>query len=426
MADFLVRDDKNRTQITVYDDGNIYSFFTENKIPNHLVEDIKSDISKSLDDFKNNLQNIPQVSQKYYLENIFASIANSKNKLEPINNSLSNIGISNGALLEQRIDQGSITQQDRDIARSLNENIYENNDIRSSSINRISNKSTIDQVGGLRINERKKVKTGNIVDPYKNINSTEGLYSESLTGSDITVFAIFDFINIEDLNKPVELQRKDPVIIELDNVLSLNYSTIRDRYPVRSLGNINAKGFTQGQRTIAGHMAFTIITEDVISRLRGRLLGEISKIEANFSAFEGTKDANKDAEKRYLNWSREKYNFEKIALSQTQLLDSLPPFHLMCIGVTESGNFSKFLIKNVGIIDENQYQGIDSPSIINKVSWVATDIIPLSKLDNQQYISINSVNSITESYVKGVYNSITNLNYEITGTSILDDLMKDI
>lgn len=112
-----------------------------------------------------------------------------------------------------------------------------------------------------------------------------------------------------------------------------------------------------------------------------------------------------------------------------QLLDSLPPFNLLCMGVSEvTGTFSKFIIKGVNIIDENQYQGTQQPNIINKCNFVAEDIIPMHTVPGGggKFISVNSINSVNESMSKGKFNSSMNYNMEVTGSNLLDSISKDL
>ena len=44
----------------------------------------------------------------------------------------------------------------------------------------------------------------------------------------------------------------------LGSLQTMSYSTHQDRAPVRSIGNINAIDYVQGQRTIAGTMVFAM------------------------------------------------------------------------------------------------------------------------------------------------------------------------
>lgn len=277
--------------------------------------------------------------------------------------------------------------------------------------------------------------TGPELNLYANINPNKygpPTLFETIGGADLCVFIIMEVPNIEDLTLPVELQRKELLTIEVDNTLSLSYSTTRERFPVRVLGNSNPTGMTRGPRTISGHIAFAIFTEDILSRLRSRFANEVAKIETTFKEYKPESlDANFKSSETYSNWLKEKQYYNKSFLNlrnKIQLLDDLPPFHILCMGANESGIFSKFMIKNVHIIDENQYQGTQQPNIVNKVTWVAEDIVPMHKIENWNNKSViaSSMNSSHDSYSRGKYSGNINYNYEVTGSSLLDDITNDL
>ena len=48
---------------------------------------------------------------------------------------------------------------------------------------------------------------------------------------------------------------------------TITYSTHREVQPIRSIGNINPRGFTRGPRTIAGSMIFTVFDRHVIQNV---------------------------------------------------------------------------------------------------------------------------------------------------------------
>lgn len=333
--------------------------------------------------------------------------------------------ITNASLLQYNAE-ADLSGYDIEKARALNEPIYEDRGFEiSPTIRDIKSQSSIDTNGGIYVN-KKRIETGNIVDPFSIEKGNIELH-DTIGGSDITVFMLMEVPMYEDLHLPTEIQRKESILIEMDSVLSISYSTIRDVFPVRSLGHINQKGVVRGARTISGHIAFAVFTEDILSRIRGKLISESNNIAKKFSEFKGTQDANIDAVNKYTSELKRQYYQNSSALMKVQMLDSLPPFHLLCLGMSEtSGNISKILIKGVSIIDENQYQGTQQPNIVNKVSYVATDIIPMTKIENNSHVAIHSVNSVDESFMNGKYKSRINYNYEVTGSALLDSVLNDL
>lgn len=202
---------------------------------------------------------------------------------------------------------------------------------------------------------------------YLDQNKSNRLKNGVLSSADLRVFLMAEVYDYSDANKDnpryyniqidKDTTKKKLILIELDSVMSLSYSTIREVFPVRSLGRSNPNGHTRGARTISGHIAFAILNSDVLSYMREQLN----------NIYKDNKD-NLDYAKTFgIN-------------SNIRLLDDLPPFHLYVLGQPEHEKTRRrLIIKHVRIIDENQYQGTSQPNIINKVTFVARDIVPLSE-----------------------------------------------
>lgn len=322
-------------------------------------------------------------------------------------------------------------------ANVLQQDTYDNLSEVSPSLAKIDSVTRIDNATGITKELTNRELAGKIVDPYKNINNPNGLgvgSFETIGGADLTCFIVMEIIPEDQYKYAPELQKKEMIIIEMDSVISLSYSTLRERFPVRVIGQSNPKANTAGIRTIAGHIAFAVFTEDVLSRLRSRVKDEIDIVDnviKNSSSSITTVEQFKDMDSRTAVWNQERKNYASFAednLGNTiQLLDSLPLFHILVMGVNEAGTFSQFMIKNVSIIDENQLQGTQQPNIINKVSYVATDIVPMHKVGNSSSrVATVSASSIDESFSKGQYNGTINYNSEITGSTLLDSVMSNM
>ena len=273
------------------------------------------------------------------------------------------------------------------------------------------------------------------VNPYENFYNLAGdkrrTYQQTIGGSDLSVFYMAEYPNMEDviLQVPPDLQRKELVIFELDSALSISYSILRERFPVRTLGRANPVTFTRGSRTIAGHIAFAVFAEDVLSRLRSRIRNKFDEIKNKFESFAQGNDNTKTSMRAYddrMSFEKMRYFYEAaFQYDKVQLLDSLPPFHLLIMGVNEAGLWSKFIIKNISIVDENQYQGTQQPNIVNKVSWVATDIVPMASFKMKPYTVVDSLNSIDEAYQNGTLNLTSNYNL-LSGSNILESIKEDL
>lgn len=300
-----------------------------------------------------------------------------------------------------------------------------------------------------------------------------GTLQSTLSGSDLSVFFLTEIPKASDLisDTPSYLQGKELLLIELDSVMQLSYSIVREVFPVRSLGRSKPKGFTRGPIGIAGYLSFSIFTEDVLTRLRTQMSDSIKNFQLktqqslkNLQAQQNknqstTSNAQIDSLKKQIDYVQnnltqaqalsDTYNNstlftdttsitsqlvsanDNVVLLQKQLedlqsqlikaqsqqqsqqtnqqatsnkqsdqlseliktynqynqvlnssgiymLNQLLPFHLLVMGTNEQGVFSKMMIKNIRIIDENQMQGVQQPNIVNRVTFSAEDISPLS------------------------------------------------
>lgn len=252
-------------------------------------------------------------------------------------------------------------------------------------------------------------------------------YFKSIGGADLSVFYMAEMPVMEDvLSKPEDPDtwRTELITIEMDNVLSLSYSTVRERFPIRQLGKANPVAYTSGIRTISGHIAFAVFAEDVLARLRTYVNKKFEQVTRGESRLN---NATKDQQNLIFNNINKLKNYYTAALnmqSEVQLLDSIPPFHLLVMGINEAGVMSKLLLKNVYIVDEAQQQGTQQPHIINKVYYNALDIVPMVESDVKN-IFTGSMDSITEQYQQGAYNLLSMPN--LTGSSVLEEeIMKDL
>lgn len=364
-----------------------------------------------------------------------------------------------------------------------------------------------------------------------------------ITSADISVFYVAEVPVVEDMSNPnicSTAWRKELIVLELDSVMSIGYSTIRERYPVRSMGHSNPRSHTKGPRTIAGHIAFAIFVNDVLDRLRGQIekkmktyqdslakakkdssaklkkpvkparhqifydsnipsatmnsliiksgLGGASKMpplslmkdmagtsgfyprtsewndfvrhrvdvvgdprgyayynklemdalqadiraDAEYDrAMKSYEEQSKIANVRDAYYNDLESKFDAIsplyrnALGKSQLLDSLPAFHLLVMGTNEAGHFSKFMIKDVVIVDENQHQGVQQPNIINKVQFIAQDMVPMSSFDYKHGESTSSLGSIEENYGNGSYSIKNNMN-EFRASDLMSSISKTV
>ena len=167
-----------------------------------------------------------------------------------------------------------------------------------------------------------------------------GLYANynSFSGCDVVVSAQMALPS----NADAETIMKNHV---LGSLQTISYSTHQDRAPVRSIGNINAIDYVQGQRTIAGTMVFAMFHEHWMTPL----LAELEEI---------TESADI--------WS-----------------DELPALNLTISMANEYGYKSNMVIYGVKFIEDGGVMSINDLYTENTLQYVATGIQPLKS--NGQY-----------------------------------------
>lgn len=141
-------------------------------------------------------------------------------------------------------------------------------------------------------------------------------------------------------------------IYVLGSLQTLSISTSMQRSPIRSIGNINAKDYVMGPRTIAGSLVFAVFDKHFAYEAMQDIQGEI-----------GT------------------YNF---------LADELPPFDITVTMANEYGKMSRLVIYGVRLVNEGQVMSINDIYIENTYQFVAKDYDYLT----DQTDSVNDIAAI--------------------------------
>lgn len=137
--------------------------------------------------------------------------------------------------------------------------------------------------------------------------------------------------------------------IVIGNLQTISYSTHREVSPVRTLGRVNPVGFTNGQRTIAGSLIFTIFDRNLV-----------------YNVIDALKE-------------RDPSRFKSGA---SYLMDEMPPFDIHVYFQNEYGQQSHLVIEGIVIVDEGQVMSIEDMITENTMSYMARNIQPLkNRLD---------------------------------------------
>lgn len=133
----------------------------------------------------------------------------------------------------------------------------------------------------------------------------------------------------------------------LGELQTITYSIHQEKYPIRNLGNMNAKGYVFGPRTIAGTLIFSVFN------------------------------------KHWSNELRQKYaDSRKISKVHT-LADEMPPFNIILSYVNEYGKKAYMCIYDVTLLNEGQVMSVNDMYIENTYQFYALNIDYLESLENE-------------------------------------------
>jgi hypothetical protein len=158
-------------------------------------------------------------------------------------------------------------------------------------------------------------------------------YARSFSGADIT--AVVHVLGNSNMSRPVIIA----------NASTLSYSIHREKHPVRALGHTYPRGYTRGNRALAGSIIFTMFDREVLWAL--------------------IQSYSHDTE-----WNEGDYEYS----SYSPLLDQLPPFDLTVTFANEYGDVANMGIYGVEIVDEGTVMSIDDLLVEKTCSFVARDI----------------------------------------------------
>jgi hypothetical protein len=138
--------------------------------------------------------------------------------------------------------------------------------------------------------------------------------------------------------------------IKLGSLHTMSYSSFREKYAVRTIGRVQAKGYTQGPRTIAGTLVFNQLQEHELLRL-GRIV-------------EDSADS-------------------KPSHPEAFMVDQIAPFNLLLFFANEFGVYSSMHLFDVTIASEGQEMSVDQIVTQNAMNFYANEMIPMKQQGNQ-------------------------------------------
>jgi len=160
-------------------------------------------------------------------------------------------------------------------------------------------------------------------------------------------------LSFEKKEKEKELARlRASSLWELGSIHTISYSSFREKFAVRSLGMVAAKGYTHGPRTIAGTMVFNV--------LQAHELYKLSVSSAKQSGQE----------------------IKSMSHPGAAMLDQIDPFNILLMFANEFGVYSSLHLFDVTISTEGQSMSIDELVTQNTMNFYALEMLPMLPLGN--------------------------------------------
>ena len=180
----------------------------------------------------------------------------------------------------------------------------------------------------------------NAVDTATQIAKSAIFYNDAVSGSVSNYANVNNTYSMCDIVCTIDIASNigEHVVTTLGKLQTLSYSIYQQKQPVRVLGNMNAKDYVYGQRTIAGSLVFAVFNRHWLVDIYDKLI-------------------DKGMMK---NWH--------------YVADELPPFNITVSFANEYGYNSKMALYGVRLMTEGQVMSINDIYIENTYQFVATDI----------------------------------------------------
>lgn len=185
---------------------------------------------------------------------------------------------------------------------------------------------------------------------------TQGLlHQERLLGEEAARKAIEK--EIAERKRSLQTKQKQPQatngFVILDTLQTLSYQVHADKRPVRSLGAKYPRGFTTGQRLVAGSMIFTLFKEHPLVPLMDLLSGAQDKGLAS----------------------------KEVDISSV-IADQIPPLNLYIIGTNEMGNVAAMTLFGVEFLNDGGVLSVQDVLSEITISYVARDLDLIRSADD--------------------------------------------
>jgi len=178
------------------------------------------------------------------------------------------------------------------------------------------------------------------------------------SGVDISVIATLNFgsLNYAFFKNPLgtylpeEVSYLNGLVHELGTAQTISCQAHRPKVAVRSIGNVSARGYTRGPRTIAGSMIFTVLNKHSL---------------------------------RELCYQFEQYTVNGGKVNSTALPDQVLPIDLTFLFMNEYGSVSRMALYGVEFLNHGQTMSVEDLLLEEVVQFVARDMDPLADITDK-------------------------------------------
>lgn len=185
--------------------------------------------------------------------------------------------------------------------------------------------------------------------------------NESYSGCDMVASISYGYEEAKQDGKVVNKYKT----YTLGELQTISYSIHMEKRPVRSIGNVNAKDYVAGQRTIAGSLVFAVFNKHFAKNM-----------------IEGTNELFQEGE--------------------SFLVDELPPFNIIISFANEYGMKSRMIIYGVRLLNEGQVMSVNDVYTENTYQFMATDIEYLNNENKYKSQTHGIYYKVSESNEKAV------------------------
>ena len=177
----------------------------------------------------------------------------------------------------------------------------------------------------------------------------------SVYGNTYTSFSGHDMVCTIDMPMP----DGSNIIKVIGALQTLTYSTHDEKFPIRCVGDMNAKGYVFGPRTIAGTLIFSVFDKHWALKIMDEYL------------------ANKGVSAHFL-------------------ADELPPFNITISCANEYGHDARLALYGITLVNEGQVMSIHDVYTENTYDFFALDVDYLSDVTTKSASSVKNKKNLPE------------------------------